>query len=299
MRVAIRRWWWLAAGLVVATVLGSLILPRSYRARLAFVLEGGSSAGGVAAVVAQLGVPFPTLDAARSPQFYADLLRSPSLARRLLTTRYDPDGPGPDSGATLVALLDPPGRSDEERLDRGIEMLGRRLHASVNLKTGVVTLLVDARTPWLARDVAAAALDAVTEFDIKTRQSQGRAERQFLEARLEMAHRELRDSEDRMQAFLERNRDYGSSPRLVFQHQRLERDLVTRRELYATLERAYEQARIAEVRDTPALSVVDAPVLPPRPQDRRLLLRSVLAALTGLGGIAAIGFWSAVGGRGR
>lgn len=294
--MAIRRWWWLPVGLVGVTILVSLVLPRSYRARLAFVPEAAAGTGGLAAVAAQLGVPVPALDAARSPQFYADLLRSPSLVRRLLTSKYDPDGPGPTPEAALLALVDPPGRTDEERLERGVEMLGRRLHASVSLKTGVVTLLVDFETPWLARDVAAAALDAVTSFDVETRQSQGRAERRFLETRLEVASRELQDSEDRMQTFLERNREYRSSPRLAFQHSRLERDLVTRRELHTTLERAYEQARIAEVRDTPAITVVEAPVLPARPEGR-LLLRSILAALTGLGAIAAFGVWSAAGRR--
>lgn len=281
----LKRLWWLPAGLVAVTVLVSLLLPRSYRARTAFVPEAGGGGSQLAVMAAQLGVALPSADAAKSPHFYADLLRSPSVLRSLLLLRYDPDGPGPDPEAALVDLIGPRWKGAEDRLEEAASRLRRQLHVSVSLKTGVVTLLVDARTPWLARGVAVAALAAISEFDVRTRRSQGRVEREFVEARLDVARRELREIEDQLQSFLQGNREYRGSPRLTFQFDRLEREVAARRDVHATLLRAYEQARITEVRDTPSITVVDPPALPVRPMSLQLPLRTVLAGLVGLAGV--------------
>jgi uncharacterized protein involved in exopolysaccharide biosynthesis len=54
-----------------------------------------------------------------------------------------------------------------------------------------------------------------------------------------------------MQAFLQANRQWANSPDLTFQHDRLERDIALRQQVYTTLVQSFEQARISEVRDTP------------------------------------------------
>ena len=58
-----------------------------------------------------------------------------------------------------------------------------------------------------------------------------------------------------------------------------------RQQLYTTLSEAYNQARIDEVRNTPALTIIEPPREPAEPDSRLLLLR----ALIGLVGGAAVG----------
>ena len=73
---------------------------------------------------------------------------------------------------------------------------------------------------------------------------------------------------------------------LTFEANRLERDVQVKQDLYLTLTREYEQARIAEVRDTPLLTIVDRAVPPYKKSSPHRLLM-VIAAFV-LGGVLAV-----------
>src|SRR5439155_7289608 len=62
-----------------------------------------------------------------------------------------------------------------------------------------------------------------------------------------------------------------------------------RQQIFTALSEAFEQARIEEVRDTPILTVVDAPSVPAIPEPRLLLVKTFLAFLGAFGlGVVAI-----------
>jgi uncharacterized protein involved in exopolysaccharide biosynthesis len=89
-----------------------------------------------------------------------------------------------------------------------------------------------------------------------------------------------------MQAFLQANRRYEDSPELTFQRERLQREISRQQQVYTGLVQSFEQARIAEVRDTPVITVLQAPFFPPGPDDRSLLLALALGLV--LGGMAGV-----------
>ena len=94
--------------------------------------------------------------------------------------------------------------------------------------------------------------------------------------------RDLRESEDKLQTFLQRNRDYRNSPQLSFEQERLAREIAMRQQVFTSVVQAFEQARTEEVRDTPVLNIIDAPEVPSMPNGRGVVRLSILAALTGL-----------------
>jgi uncharacterized protein involved in exopolysaccharide biosynthesis len=127
----------------------------------------------------------------------------------------------------------------------------------------------------------------LNQFNLERRQSQSREQRRFTGERLAEAEQDLRQSERTELAFLQRNRDYSSSPMLTFEAGRLARDVQVKQELFLTLSKAHTEARIAEVRDTPVLTVVDSAVAPfrrARPQ-RTLgtLIAMTIGAVIGIG----------------
>jgi hypothetical protein len=87
-------------------------------------------------------------------------------------------------------------------------------------------------------------------------------------------------------AFLESNRLWENAPLLVVEHGRLQREVLRRESVLTALLQSLEQARIAEVRDTPVITVLQAPFLPPGPDERRLLLAAALGIV--LGGMAGV-----------
>jgi uncharacterized protein involved in exopolysaccharide biosynthesis len=87
--------------------------------------------------------------------------------------------------------------------------------------------------------------------------------------------------ENRLQAFLEVNRDVGNSPLLRFRQERLEREVSVRQAVVSALSQGYEQARIDEVRDIPVITIVEEPRAPALPDSRMVLLRAFLALIAG------------------
>ena len=85
-----------------------------------------------------------------------------------------------------------------------------------------------------------------------------------------------------MERFLRDNRTFASSPQLMFENDRLQRDVAMRQQIMAGLTQAYEQARIDEVRNTPVITVVQRPEAPALPDRRRLVLKGLAAIVIGL-----------------
>jgi uncharacterized protein involved in exopolysaccharide biosynthesis len=125
-------------------------------------------------------------------------------------------------------------------------------------------------------------VELLNEFNLERRQSQSREQRRFTGERMAEAERDLREAERAELAFLQRNRDYSSSPVLTFEAGRFARDVQVKQELFLTLSKAHTEARIAEVRDTPVLTVVDSAVAPVQRTSPRRTLGVLIAATVGV-----------------
>jgi uncharacterized protein involved in exopolysaccharide biosynthesis len=282
------------AALAVAVI--SLMVPATYTAITTFVPEArtaGRLPSGVAGLAGQLGISFAA-EATESPRFYASLVKSRELLERILVSEYpDPReiGSAPDSN-TLLRLLNVRGRDAADSLNHGVKALDKLVSARVDNQTGVVRLSVDARYPTLAAAVANRFVTYLNDFNARTRQSQARERRKFIEQRLEDGERELRTTEESLRTFYERNRSWQQSPQLVFDEGRLRRQVEIRQEVYLTLRREYETARIEEVNDTPVITVIDRATPPQEKSKPKRRLLVVVAFM--LGGIVGV-FWAAGG----
>ncbi len=265
----------------------SLLLPRGYTAAGTFAPQASAnSLARFSGVAAQLGLSLPSQQASESADFYADLLGSRHVLSQLVRTRYQ-RGPGSDtSSATLIELYRIHGEDSARREDRAVQKLRRAIDVSVTSKTGVVSFRVTSTDPHLSMEIANRALEIVNQFNLERRQSRAGEERRFVEGRLEDGRTDLRIAEDRLQSWLQQNRDYRDSPRLMFEYQRFQNEVTLKEGVVNTLAQAYEQARIDEVRDTPVLTVIDEPTIPSRPDSRHLVAKALLCLI--LGGMAAL-----------
>ena len=135
----------------------------------------------------------------------------------------------------------------------------------------------------LAAAVANRFIESLVEFNSRNRQSRARERRRFVEGRVPEAETELRRREEVLKTFLEANRTWQQSPNLVFEEGRLSSDIQIQREVFLTLRREYETARIEEVDETPIITVIERafpPLLRSRPARTRLAL--MVAALVAM-----------------
>jgi uncharacterized protein involved in exopolysaccharide biosynthesis len=267
---------------VVVTVVVSLLLPRTWTSSASFMPESRKPTGGLSGLAAQLGINLPLTEASQSPAFYSDLLESRAVLAELARTTFEPGaGLGGRTG-TLTALYRIRGETPARRLEKTVRRLRRDIAVSASSKTGVVMLEVESRDPRLSQAIAVKLLELLNRFNIGNRRTQAAAERAFTAQRVEEVGRDLRAAEDRLQTFLQRNRDFRNSPELTFQERRLDQEVQLQRQVYTSLKQSLEQARIEEVRDTPVFTVLDQPQIPASPDPRWLALRSLLAAIGGL-----------------
>lgn len=273
----------LALGLAVLAAVWSLIVPPTYAGRTTFTPEtAGSSSlpaglAGAASLAGQLGI---SLGNANGPnaEFFVEVLKSREVLIQTLNSTFRPDTIQP--ARPLLDILEITGRTPEARIEMGIRKFGSQVAASVDRRTGIVTLVVKHRSPVLAAQVANRMVEILDEFNQKRRQSQSREQKRFVGERLQATENELRRAEDVQLRFLQANRQYQQSPLLVHEFNRLQRDVDAKQAVYLTLTRAFEEARVAEVRDTPLLTVIDhadPPVF--RVAPRRKVMVLVAAAL--------------------
>jgi uncharacterized protein involved in exopolysaccharide biosynthesis len=255
------------AGLAVA-----LLRPRPYVARAAFVASEPSSPSGslgaLNSVVSQLGIPalsqVASSSASLSAQFYGDLLTSQALLEAVVTTRYDASavesyGGEPFQG-TLIDYVKPSGFTPMDQKLAAMSALSRgMLGVSVDRPTGIVRLQVRTKNRRLSALIARRMLDLVNEFNLRRRQTQAGAEREFDARRAQAALDSLRGAEAALADFRATNIDFSRSPRLGTREAELQRRVALAQQIYTTVAQRYELANIEAVRNTPVVTVLDAP----------------------------------------
>ena len=266
---------------MVATLQG----PRSYDAISRFMPQspGPSAPQGLAV---QLGFGLAAGNRDQSPAFYMDLLMSRGLLQEVVETVYTFSTDTGTVSGTLVEIYQVQEETAALRRDEAIREVSDAVAARSAPATGIMTVTVTSLYPELAVRINQQLLELVDRFNCEIRQSRAALEREFTESRREEVGRDLRQAEDRLQLFLQRNRDFLNSPELTFQRDRLAREIQMQQELFTSISQAFEQAKIEAVRDTPVITIVDPPEIPLRP-NRRGLTRWGLAVLI-LGGTLGV-----------
>ena len=275
-----------------AVVALTLLSAPTYTSRASFTpqaSEGGGQLARLSGVASQFGVDVPAGQAGQSPQFYADLLTSPRILRSTVRTEYSVDEDGNTVTGDLVEHFEIEAETRELALEKAARTLEEKVSVSADPETGLVELSVATGAPDLSHRIGDRMVELVNQFNLEVRQSQAGAQAEFVGNRLERARRELRAAEDSLERFLERNRSFQNSPTLRFEHQRLQRQVDLKQQVYSSLATRYEEAQINRVRDTPVITVVSPPERPAAPDPRRLPLRGVLGLM--LGGMVGV-FWA-------
>lgn len=299
--VLLRSRWRIARWAVAGAVLTLALVwtrPTLYRVSASFIPQGGGSTRSeLASLAGQFGVSMPTSAPTLTPDFYLGLITSREiLAPIARDTLVVPELGGKREAVEDLLEIDPAPPAVRE--DAAVKALARRITASVSKTTNVVGFSVDTNWPSVSLGIATRLIEGVNGFNERMRRDQAAAERRFIEQRLAVAGTDLRASEDRLQQFLQQNRQLGS-PDLQFTRDRLQRDVSLRQQVFTTLTQAYDDARMRELRDTPVITVVDAPTLPVKSEPRRRGIRALMGLLIGAATGALLSFMSITASRAR
>ena len=237
-----------------------------YTSNASFLPATSSRSSPLSSLGAQFGITLPAADAAQSPAFYVDLLTSETVLRQVLRRPYQvsSDVPAKPLSQILEISESTPARTE----DATVRKLHSLISTSANAKTGVVRVKVEAPSPLLAYQLTSELLSAIDRFNNERRKTGARAERQFAEKRLQEINGELAVAEEQLLAFRAHNRDLRSDSPARLVESQLQRKVGLLTQIQATVSQSYEQSQMDEVRDTPLISVIEAPTVPSRPDSR-------------------------------
>lgn len=275
--------WAIGVGLFAALVL--LAVPNHYISVVRLLpVEGrslGVGLGGLANTAAALGLSLPGTEG--SDANYVDILNSRRIREQLLATEFEFEesrlyfGRPRRKRQTLYGYL------GAKNMDQALRKLSAIVRARRDLKTRVVTIEAETRSPGLSMLVVQRTSQLLEAFLQQKGQTRGGAKAAFSEARLQDARRNLDASEARFLQFLVNNRNYmvSSDPDIRLRGSRMEADYKLAEQLVVTLAVSHEQALMEEKNDLPILNVLDPGSLPTeksRPARGQLVLGAVLIA---------------------
>jgi uncharacterized protein involved in exopolysaccharide biosynthesis len=287
------------AGTLVVAALAAILLPPIYKvhasfatsssnnSKMASALSGGGA--GLSGIASQLGVNTGS-EPSESPNFYVKLIDSDELRRRLLNSKFrNPRSDSPSDSATLLAILRIRNSDSVRRMEIGLKKVKKAISTGYDLKTNVVDLVVTSRWSDLTAAMANRTIALVDAFNHEQRVSRARSKRVFVQSRVDSAKAELQQAENRQRLFYIQNRSWRTSPDLTFEEARLRRGVDVASDLYLTLQRQFEAARLEEFNDAAVITVVDPAYPPHKAQWPRywILLASALAGGGILGLLAA------------
>lgn len=214
-----------------------------------------------------------------SPIAYVEFVKSRHVLGDLLSMHFSEQ---PGLAARPLADIIVPKAQGPKQTELAIRALRKNISASLDRRSGMLAVRVRDRSAYLAARIANALDSLVVEFTVKAAASQAGQNRRFVEARLADTERELSEAEERLSQFHQQNVRYGNSPRLSTEEARLTRTVRGAEEVYLTLRRQHELARIEEQRDTPTLFIVDPATEPVFKSAPKRLLSLFFAGILGV-----------------
>jgi uncharacterized protein involved in exopolysaccharide biosynthesis len=274
--------------IVTITLLAALIMvvsgltePKSYTTKVSFTARGAKS-GLLAQIANQYGLSIVGSDPGRSTKFYEELIRANEVLRAVADRNYEVRTKKGVLRGKLPVMYGIKAGSREAEIDLAAVQLQSNLSTGSTLRTGIVSYFVSSPYPELTLQLAENILAELNTYNTERQQAQATLERTFIEKRLAESRAALTRAEDQLRTFRDSNRDYGRSPTLRLENNRLDREVTMRQSLYTSLSQAYDQSRIEEVRDTPSITVIEHPTAPSSADTSYGLRNTLLGAIGGL-----------------
>jgi uncharacterized protein involved in exopolysaccharide biosynthesis len=288
VNVLLRQRWtvfWVATVSVVVVVVSVLLAEPVFTSTAKFI---PSSARGVTSRMGAIAGPGNPIDLGgdtSSADYFIALVESPSFLEKILVQPFTIASLGRQE--TLLKFLDQPGATDRERMLRSCEVLDRSITmvaskaAAGSSGPRIITLTVMAAEPQLSADIAKAVLAEIVEHNQTARNSKAVENRTFVQKQLLDADKALAQASDALATFMARNRKIAT-PEVQGERDRLERQRRMQEEVFITLTKQLELARIEEQENRVSIEVLQPPEAPLNRSSPRRTQSVLIAGFVGL-----------------
>lgn len=145
--------------------------------------------------------------------------------------------------------------------ERAIRALSEMVSVQTDNTSGIMTVSVTTANPSLSAQLAESFVSNLTHRVQAFRTQKTRENLQFVRDRFEEAGQELREAEEVLAAFMDRNQNIQSA-KLQTERERLQRQVRFKSQLYSDLQAQVTQAELDLQRSIPVITLVEEPVPP-------------------------------------
>jgi uncharacterized protein involved in exopolysaccharide biosynthesis len=255
------------AGFTISLVV-PFILPEEYTSTCTILPSGGNKAGKLSAALNMMNINMPSEINSESSALFPAILESRRIREDLLRSKVRIEG----EDETLEDIL------GGDTVEESLEELDGIISISQDETNGIIKVSSTTGIPSLSRSISENMVTLLREFNREKRRTKAWHNYRFISSGLERARNEMELAEERLAAFEDKHRHYREStnPQVLMEHQRLERRLKIRTEVFIDMARELEIASIELKRKAPIVKVLDpaeTPTLKSGPA------RKVIAAL--------------------
>jgi uncharacterized protein involved in exopolysaccharide biosynthesis len=257
-------------------------------AKIIYQTSGGPQSGGLSALAALAGVSASKGD---DPSAYLqDIILSNNMLQSVLAEKWKVSKALPDT-LTPVDLqtlwkIEPDTTKENWQIKLEYGMLaalkkGKYIVFSQDKKSGVITLSTEFEDPQVSFDVNNFIYNQLNDILKNKMHFKASENRKFTEERLVEVKDNLKEAEESLRRFRQRNR-LRIDPADELEDARLQRDVLMNQEIMIQMQKQYEIAKIDEARDMPVLDVIDIPMKPiekSKPRRRLIVMAGGMAAL--------------------
>lgn len=296
----LRRRWLIVGGTIATAILAAaytLYLDPTYTASTKFVPTQGTSMAQLTGTAVFGGGSQDGPADNTTPEYYTALLTSRPFLEAILSREFAIAG-AVDSGTSRESLLKHlaiEAESQQAELSMGVEKLGKLVTVSVGKTKApsgnqIVTVSAIADQPALAADLANAFVDELVKYNSGARSNRAKENVKFVSGRLEEVRSRLSAAEEDLTQFTTRNRKIAT-PQLHSELDRLTRAVDLQEELFLTLSKQLEVARVQEQEQQVTIEVIEhatAPLMRTSPKRTQSVMTAAVLGALGFGALALL-----------
>ena len=266
---------------IIAFIYSSFFITPIYQCTAKITSQSGSGQSVQSSIASRFGINVPST-AGAGQWVYPEIVKSRTLARKMLMRKFDTKKYGQEK--TLLQILTYGNTQPTVGIDTLMKAGVGAVIGMIDIqkKTSYYILTITALEPLFARDFAVALIDELDAHQRDYNKTKYNETRQFIEASLVEVEIELRAAEELLKDFRDHNRNFGNSPALQLEEDRLSREVAVHTSVFTTLKQRLVTTKIEEIKERDYVVVLDTPEAPLSPSNSNKKLISNLSGLLGL-----------------
>jgi uncharacterized protein involved in exopolysaccharide biosynthesis len=290
VNVLLKRRWLIVVGVFISVLLTGIVskrMPPVFTASAKFLPSKNPD------MISRMGTlvgggKVETFEDNVTSEYYTELLKSSPFLERIAGKKFLSRKFGGE--VDLISYYKIKEGNETLRLVKATGAISGSLKVSIDRNTKVITLSYSTNEPELSAAIVNAFVDELIIYNQDIRDTKAKQNRIFIEKQLDENQKLLKKAEDELTIFTSRNKKIVT-PELEVELDRLKRNVKMQEEVYITLKKQLELAKIEEQERKPSIEIIEkaaAPLYKSSPKTRRNVILAAFLSFVLFAGVAFV-----------